>query len=54
MATAFLNGHLRENIYMSLPEGLVNKENSNAVKLKKAIYELNQSSLAWYEKVKVC
>jgi hypothetical protein len=54
VTTAFLNGHLKENIYMSIPEGFLNKGNGNVLKLKKAIYGLKQSSLAWYEKVKDC
>lgn len=52
VCTAFLNGNLKENIFMSLPEGFVNKSGGKVLKLKKAIYGLKQSSLAWYERVK--
>lgn len=54
VTTAFLNGHLKENIYMSIPEGLENEKNGKVLKLKRAIYGLKQSSLVWYEKVKDC
>ena len=54
VTTAFLNGHLKENIYMMIPEGFVNKSNTKVLKLKRAIYGLKQSSLVWYERVKDC
>lgn len=54
VTTAFLNGVLKENIYMSLPEGFANKSGGNVLRLKRAIYGLKQSSLAWYERVKDC
>ncbi|GJZ17985.1 retrovirus-related pol polyprotein from transposon TNT 1-94 [Tanacetum coccineum] len=41
--TAFLNGILREVVYVSQPDGFVSPENSNHVyKLKKALYDLNK------------
>lgn len=52
VTTAFLNGHLKENIYMSIPEGFVSECNGKVLKLKRAIYGLKQSSLVWYEKVR--
>lgn len=52
--TAFLNGLLKENVYMKQPEGFVVKGFENKVcKLKKAIYGLKQSSRSWYERVDV-
>lgn len=51
ITTAFLNGNLKENIFMYIPEGLIVKGSNKVFKLKKAIYGLKQSSLAWYEKV---
>lgn len=54
VTTAFLNGFLKENIYMSIPEGFANKSGGNVLKLKRAIYGLKQSSLVWYERVKDC
>ncbi|GJR32570.1 retrotransposon protein, putative, ty1-copia subclass [Tanacetum coccineum] len=43
--TAFLNGHLLEEVYMEQPEGFVNPKYPNRVcKLKRSIYELKQAS----------
>nr|GEW40579.1 hypothetical protein [Tanacetum cinerariifolium] len=42
--TAFLNGILRDEVYVSQPDGFVDPENPNHVsKLKKALYELKQA-----------
>ncbi|GJZ58805.1 retrovirus-related pol polyprotein from transposon TNT 1-94 [Tanacetum coccineum] len=50
MKTAFLNGILREDVYVSLPDGFVDLENPNHVyKLKKSIYSLKQALRAWYD-----
>lgn len=51
VTTAFLNGYLKESIYMHLPEGFPIKDSSKVLKLKKAVYGLKQSSLAWYQRV---
>nr|GEZ45768.1 hypothetical protein [Tanacetum cinerariifolium] len=47
---AFLNGNLREDVYVSQPDGFVGTDNPNHVyKLKKALYGLKQSPRAWYD-----
>nr|GFA42612.1 reverse transcriptase [Tanacetum cinerariifolium] len=47
--TAFLNGNLREEVYVSQSDGFVDQDNPNHVyKLKKALYGLKQVPRAWY------
>ena len=46
--TAFLNGNLIKDMYMTQPEGFVHSENSRKVcKLQRSIYRLKQASRSW-------
>ncbi|GKA03101.1 retrovirus-related pol polyprotein from transposon TNT 1-94 [Tanacetum coccineum] len=48
--TAFLNGELKEEVYISQLEGFVDQDNpSHVYKLKKALYGLKQAPRAWYD-----
>ncbi|GKB69008.1 retrovirus-related pol polyprotein from transposon TNT 1-94 [Tanacetum coccineum] len=48
--TAFLNGNIREEVYVSQPGGFVDPDNPNHVyKLKKALYGLKQAPRVWYD-----
>ena len=46
--TAFLNGFLKEELYMMQPEGFVDPKGSNKMsKLQRSIYGLVQASGSW-------
>ena len=46
--TAFLNGNLKEELYMMQPEGFVDPKGANKVcKLQRSIYGLVQASRSW-------
>ncbi|GJZ28233.1 retrovirus-related pol polyprotein from transposon TNT 1-94 [Tanacetum coccineum] len=48
--TAFLNDNLREEVYVSQPNGFVDKDKPNHMyKLKKSLYGLKQAPRAWYD-----
>ena len=46
--SAFLNGNLLEDVYMTQPEGFVQPKNSGKVcKVQRSIYGLKQASRSW-------
>nr|GFB70328.1 copia protein [Tanacetum cinerariifolium] len=48
--TAFLNGELKEEVYISQPEGFIDQDNpSHVYKIKKALYGLKQAPRTWYD-----
>jgi len=50
--TAFLNGNLNEEIYMTVPEGIDAATSSNSVcKLNRTLYGLKQSLRMWNQKI---
>ncbi|KAG8497019.1 hypothetical protein CXB51_008248 [Gossypium anomalum] len=50
--SAFLNGFLKEEIFIEQPEGFeVSGEEHKVYRLKKALYGLKQASRAWYDRI---
>ena len=49
--TVFLNGDLKEEIYMDQPDGFqIKVQEGKVCRLKKSLYGLKQSSRQWYLK----
>lgn len=50
--TAFLNGDIKEDIYMHQPEGYISKGEEDLVcKLNKSLYGLKQATKSWNDKI---
>ncbi|GJW73281.1 retrovirus-related pol polyprotein from transposon TNT 1-94 [Tanacetum coccineum] len=50
MKTTFLDGELKEEVYVSQPEGFVDPDRPHHIyRLKKALYRLKQAPRAWYD-----
>nr|GEV15489.1 hypothetical protein [Tanacetum cinerariifolium] len=50
--TAFLNGSLKEEVYVAQPDGFVSPDHPEKVyRLRKALYGLKQAPRAWYDEL---
>nr|GEY90507.1 hypothetical protein [Tanacetum cinerariifolium] len=52
MKTEFLNGPLKEEVYVAQPDGFVDPDHPEKVyRLRKALYGLKQAPMAWYDEL---
>ncbi|GJR50081.1 retrovirus-related pol polyprotein from transposon TNT 1-94 [Tanacetum coccineum] len=52
MKMEFLNGPLKEEVYVSQPDGFIDLDHPEKVyRLRKALYGLNQAPRAWYDEL---
>nr|GEY94391.1 retrovirus-related Pol polyprotein from transposon TNT 1-94 [Tanacetum cinerariifolium] len=52
MKTAYLNGPLKEEVYVAQPDEFVDPDHPEKVyRLRKALYRLNQAPRAWYDEL---
>ena len=50
--TAFLNGFLKEDVYVAQPKGFIDPHfPDHVLYFKKALYGLNQALRAWYDRL---
>ncbi|GKF24531.1 retrovirus-related pol polyprotein from transposon TNT 1-94, partial [Tanacetum coccineum] len=50
--TAFLNGPLKEEVYVAQPDGFVDPDHPEKVyRLRKALYGLKQAPRSWYDEL---
>ncbi|GJS84488.1 retrovirus-related pol polyprotein from transposon TNT 1-94 [Tanacetum coccineum] len=52
LKTAFLNGPLKEEVYVAQPDGFIDPDHPDKVyRLRKALYGLKQAPRAWYDEL---